>query len=343
MSRVTDRSIGVRYGMLAVGLLLAAVTSCGGSGNTTASPPGNLGSQAAPSAVAGYGECTDPSCADVARACDDLIRTGCSAPFANGIDPTTLSPGSSDFDAVLNECTLNSYQQLLEDQETPGPGEDLDGGTSEAGPEDVTVVAAELALEEARCTRRATSCDERLNCLRGMTIPAHPPDVDAGAPEDGGVEAAVPEPSWKTPWTATGANPLWSGPPWADAGANSSTYLVPGVDSPSCARCAIERCPTFAYQCFSAEGDAQKCPNHDCCESLRHCIVRRGGYANGAQAEDFYHALAECEIGRPHAAQELANLQYCGEIACAGCQSFDQSRTITGTSNGAWTELDGGP
>lgn len=305
----------------------------------------NAGSQQAPAAVAGYGSCTDPTCADVARACDDLIRSGCAAPFADGVATATPKPDSSDFKQLLDNCTLVSFQELFEDQEGAGPNEATDAGTDEAGADQSEKVAAAQALEEARCTRRATTCQQRLDCLRGQTVAPHFPGYDAAVPVDAGTDAAVvPEPSWKTPWKPTATHdPLWGGPPWADAGKNANIYLVPGVDSPSCARCAIERCPAFAYQCFSAENDPQKCPNSDCCESLRKCVWRRGGYAPGVQAVDFYYDLAQCEVGRPHAAQGLANLQHCAQVACVGCQAFDKSVTIAGSSAGSWTQVDGGP
>lgn len=331
----------------ALALVVVTATACANNGSTTASTV-NAGSPQAPAAVAGYGSCTDPSCADVARACDDLIRSGCAGPFGDAKASGTPLPGTSAFQQLLDNCTLVSFQELYEDQESVGPGgpgQGEDGGATEAGVDQADRTAAMQALEEARCTRRATTCDQRLDCLRGQTIAPRVPGYDASVPVDAGADAPVaPQPSWKTPWRPTATpDPLWGGPPWADAGKNPNVFLVPGVDSPSCARCAIERCPTFAYQCFSAENDPQDCPNADCCESLRKCVWHRGGYAPGARAVDFYYDVAQCEVGRPHAAQGLANLQHCAQVACTGCKAFDKSVTIVGSSAGGWTRVDGGP
>ncbi len=270
------------------------------------------------------------------------IRSGCAGPFIEQ-GPKTPQAGTPEFKAALDNCTMISYQEMQEGQESIGATAlDQDAGASAAEPTegDVKVVAA-LALEAARCTRRAKTCEQRFDCLRGKTIAPHIPGYDAGPPQDAGLP--ITEPSWKRPWTASGKDPLWAGPPWVDAGGSSKVFLVPGVDSPSCARCAMERCPTFAYLCFSAEGDAQKCPNGDCCESMRRCVVRQGGYGPAADPLDFYRAMTVCQAGRPHAAQQLGNLQQCAEVACAGCQNFDKHVDIAGTADGGWTKVDGGP
>lgn len=242
----------------------------------------------------------------------------------------------------MQSCVLVSFQQLEESIE--GVVErrvESDAGLNANEQELSEQLVAVQALEAARCTRRALSCQQRFDCLRGVTVGQFTGALDGGAPPDAATVDLTP--SWEVPWTASGPDPLWTDPPWADAGAKASVYLVPGVDSPSCARCTIERCPTFAYQCFSAEGDSSRCPNGDCCESLRRCVERRGGYAATAQPVDFYKALYECEIARPHAAQELANLQGCAQVACAGCASFDKGNAITSDGDGGFTTLDGGP
>ena len=112
-----------------------------------------------------------------------------------------------------------------------------------------------VALETAKCTRRANTCNQRLDCLRGFFVPPRlgfdggPP---LGPPSDAGSDAAPPEP----PWAPGPTSPtLTGGFPWQDAGAEAGVFLVNGADSPSCAICAMERCPTFAYRCFAAEGD----------------------------------------------------------------------------------------
>jgi len=322
---------------LALALSLLAAPACTGDEPVAQSVPSNQGSKPSPEQVGGYGTCTEPSCADIARACDDLIRSGCAKPFA-GDGPVKPEPGTPEFADLLLGCTLVSHQQLGEARESlVGEKDEQEEERAKKG-EQLPPERAELraravaALEAARCTRRATTCQERLDCLRGKTIAARVPHVDAGVPD--AESPPIQEPSWASEWSGAGPDPLWADPPWVDAGGKAGVYLVPGVDSPSCARCAIERCASTAYLCFSASGDQQKCPGDDCCEGLRRCVARFGGYAPGAGPVEFYNALAACEIGRPHAAQQLANLQDCAKVACAGCEQKDRGATWAGDGDG---------
>lgn len=339
---MNSRPWAVVVAAVGLGWLALRLAGCGGDESATSPPSKNHGSQAGPSQVSGYGNCTAPSCTDVARACDDLIRSGCAKTFA-GDGPAKPEPGSKEFENLLLNCTLISHHQLSEARETVGEeNEEEESAAPVTAPEVALRHAMAVgALEAARCTRRATTCQERLDCLRGKTIAARAPFPDAGAEPDG-VSPIFEEPIWAKPWEGTGPDPLWAGPPWVDAGGKANVYLVPGVDSPSCARCAIERCPGFAYLCFSAQGDSDKCSGDDCCEGLRRCVVRQGGYASSAAPVDYYKALALCEVGRPHAAQQLADLQGCAAVACEGCEAMDKNITVTDDGDGGLVR-EGGP
>jgi hypothetical protein len=182
-----------------------------------------------------------------------------------------------------------------------------------------------LGAEMAICTRRAKNCQERLNCTRGIFLP---PAFPAGDP---GLPPAPPLPPPPPPaWDGESArrSPILTGP-W-DGGRVS---LMPGVDSPSCARCTIERCPDPAFACFGAAGNSAACPNGDCCEDLRRCIHDCGGYGEGdAGAVAFPACLFVCEKTRPHALQQLAALQSCAKNECAGCETFDIIESDAGAS-----------
>lgn len=264
--------------------------------------------------VSGYGTCKDLACADVARGCDDIIRSGCGAAFlvgANGTMPA-VPRCSSTYDEAVAACTvatMGELEEVAEKAEAPA-------GTPLIRPKDM------LALEFAKCTRRATTCAERIDCSRGIFIPGHV-SFDAGTPNPPFNEDAGQLPAWSEPWKPSNkSKPLWTGAPWQHNGV-PEIELMPGVDSLSCAECAVERCPTFAYRCFSAAGDATECPSGNCCHSLRKCVESCGGYKPNATKAMFYSCMSQCDRGRPKAAQELADLQNCARVACAGCQAYD--------------------
>ena len=121
---------------------------------------------------------------------------------------------------------------------------------------------------------------------------------------------------WARPFKGGAPDPLRTPPPWGGA-----VGMISGVDSPTCTACAIQRCPSFAYYCFGAVKNASDCPAGDCCQSLRQCIGSCGGYAPLVRASKFDQCLFQCEQSRPHAAQQLADLQHCGDVACAGCET----------------------
>lgn len=299
--RCTSRSTGQSH----VAVTSAAVTN-GPTGPVTVT------------SVSGYANCTEPACADVARACDDIIRSGCGAPFLTLPDGGVFAAQSctSKFAPAVAACTVAVWGELWDS------AEDLvlpDAAPSGLPPR--AVIAAELA----KCTRRASTCAQRIECTRGLFVPPHL-SYDAGAPfaPPYNADAATPPPSWTTPWRGDGPRSLWSGAPWQNGSGEPRVELIAGVDSPSCARCTIQRCPTFAYRCFSAEGDATECPSGDCCQSLRKCVERCGGYSRQSSLAQFYSCMSQCETTRPHAAQELADLQNCAKVACEGCQAFDQ-------------------
>lgn len=280
------KTAGRRNGNLALALaLLLASMGCSQSSRST--PTGSSSSQLAVQAedagvittVSGYGGCTHPACADIARACDDIIRTGCGTPYLYGADGGLISTEkcTPDFDRGLASCTVSTWAELTDLIEAFGDRED-DAGSSPVPVR--SVVAAELA----RCTRRATNCEQRIACAKGTFIP--PPMLfDAGAPLAPPPDAAGPPPT--PPFIAgPGAPSVTHGAPWQDGGF-PATDLIPGVDSPSCASCAIQRCPTFAYRCFSADYNSVDCPSGDCCHSLRKCILQCGGYSPQATMTQF--------------------------------------------------------
>lgn len=293
--------------------------ACSHGGSTSTDQSG--GAAVAPAAVQGYGGCTEPLCTDLARACDDLLRSGCGASMLSSADPVP-QPGSADYATAVSVCTNVAFVGL---------GESLDSvrqlaGAANESEEDEERARASLAAEVARCTRRALSCQERFDCLRGRMLPPKR-SADAGVPADAPADTAPP-PIWSEPYKGTSPDFALSPPPWSPEAGVGRVSMVPGVDSPSCTRCVVERCPTFAYRCFAAEGDAVDCPNGDCCESLRKCVYKCGGYTATASPYDFYTCLAKCEVGRPSAAQQLADLQGCAAVACAGCQQYDTAATL---------------
>lgn len=288
-----------------------------------------------PSALSGYGSCTEPGCADLARACDDVIRSGCGGVFY--AEKAAPEPGSEAFLKAIQVCTSNTYGELQEASEATG----AIGGVRTEAEDDKH--AAMLALEAARCTRRAQTCQARFDCLRGQMIGPRPV-----GPTDAGVRDSSPpppKPEWTRPYRGDDQDPAIASLPWAEDGGTGRIELISGVDSYSCARCAVSRCPAFAYRCFAAGDDAVDCPGGDCCHSMRRCIRNCGGYDQSAGPSEFYACLAKCEAGRPHAAQQLADLQGCAKVGCAGCEAWDSKQPLATDAGiaGPSDAADGGP
>jgi hypothetical protein len=301
-------------------LLPVMLTHACDSDKTTTTTPVSIpgASSAAPRAVSGYGDCTAPGCADIARACDDLFRMGCGTMFLGGNPAPT--PGSADFQKAVGVCAGASSVELLEASEIHEEEGEGDAGESASASARLGV----LGTEAAACVRRASSCNEATLCLRGVTIPPQVyPTSDAGsAPMP---SAPAPPPTWKQPYVGEGPDFATTALPWADDAGTAPMELIPGVDSPSCARCTAARCPRFAYRCFAAADDPTECANGDCCHSMRQCVRACGGYARDASPATFYRCLARCEGTRPHAAQQLADLQQCAAVACTGCEKLDRT------------------
>jgi hypothetical protein len=292
-----------------------------------------------PKTVSGYGDCAEPACADLARACDDVIRSGCGGAFIS--DGSIPDPGSQAHTDALLACVSLSRVDLEESAEPRG----VTAGGTTAEVEGESARFSIVAAEAARCTRRARSCQQRFDCLRGRMIPPRLPlALDAGVQE---ATPPTPTPEWTKPYHAEEPDLSLSPPGWADDAGRYELELIPGVDSYACARCAVNRCPGFAYRCFAADGDPTACPNGDCCQSFRRCVRKCGGYSPEASPGMFYACVAECEAGRPHAAQQLADLQGCAAVACAGCERLDQPQTVGGDGGlapaTAAALADGGP
>jgi hypothetical protein len=86
-------SLRSRVAVAAVGLgvVVLGFAACGGGSSlSVAGLPG--AASVGPRSVTGYGACAEPACVDLARACDDVIRSGCGTVFlASGSmpDPAT--------------------------------------------------------------------------------------------------------------------------------------------------------------------------------------------------------------------------------------------------------------
>ncbi len=310
-------------GLLALGGFSGC--SCGSSGSEPApAPAGSQAgtSQSIPQAVDGYPGCTDPSCSEAARACDDFLRSGCGKteyPYDGPLPGTGM--GTDEYQGVVGACAtaVRGVVEELVMENDEGAEDAADAGAAASDDQDFVQKAVAFELSNvARCTRRASDCQQMADCMKGMHLlppfPAGvplPPPVEAGAP--------VAEPYWAVPYKGDSLDPLDTPNPW-----DGGVTLMP-TDSPSCVACAMDRCPTFAYFCFGAEGNSTYCPNGDCCHSLRRCVRACGGYEPRAAISKFYQCLARCQQGRPHATQQLANLQNCTDVACRGCDSYDVS------------------
>jgi hypothetical protein len=238
------------------------------------------------------------------KSCRNLIDSGCMALGDAGFVDASDSLGVC---LHLIEVQTRAVAEELEEL-----AERLDGGKEPS--------RADVAAQMAQCIELAADCPARSRCLEGNFRPSWsldgglvPPGFEAGLPP--------PPPPWAPPWTGPGT-PGWTDVPW-----DSGVRVITGVDSPACVKCAIERCPTMAYYCFGASGNATHCPGGDCCQEMRTCIETCGGYQPGASPAEFYECMDRCSMGRPHAPQQLANLQNCGDIACAGCQTRDTHST----------------
>jgi hypothetical protein len=180
-----------------------------------------------------------------------------------------------------------------------------------------------MVTQIADCLTEAESCEDQARCGRGEGV-APWLKVDGGTiPPNFDFGQALPKP-WEKPWDGTGTNHVWKGPPWG-----GEVALIAGVDSVACAQCAIQRCPTMAYFCFGAADSTVDCPGGDCCQSLRACTEECGGYRPQATPAEFQSCVNGCAVSRPHALQQLWNLQDCGEIACAGCETHDRQSVST--------------
>jgi hypothetical protein len=247
------------------------------------------------------------------KSCRKLLDTGCLS-FADAgllvdagwFDASDGLPICVAMVEVQSRAVVEELEELIEQ---------LDAGDAPS--------RADISAKMAQCIELAADCPSRLRCLEGKFRPPWsldgglvPPGFDAGLPP--------PPPPWVPPWTGPGS-PGWTDVPW-----DSGVRVITGVDSPACVKCAIERCPTMAYYCFGASGNATYCPGGDCCQDMRTCIEACGGYRPGASPAEFYECMERCSVGRPHAPQQLANLQNCGEVACAGCQTRDTRSTSGG-------------
>ena len=354
--------------------VVAVVAFSAGSCSSETSPPESLASHAqaitGPTTVSGYGECTLPGCTDIARACHDIVATGCGALFApafyrttdgrivrldGGVCPARLpadagvdgggdgaaecrtgsgsrpicTPDGFDFDYLVTACANAVGQELSEELH-----ELRERSAELLGSPDAGRVLSDRGLFEfyashmATCTRRAANCAERIDCTRHTFIPPRPPTTNP-LPPDWNTPPPAP-PDWQKPWKPNAGTVRWGSTPWQ----SGKLDVIPAVDSPSCVRCAIERCPTFAYRCFGAQGDPVECAGGDCCDSLRMCVNACGGYGDDATEMQFFSCMQLCSQSRPTATQELADLQNCAASACSGCEAFDNE--VTGPT------LDGG-
>lgn len=293
--------------------------SAGSSGGGTSGSSGSSGEAAAgytpsrtpqtlPAAVTGIRGCKGLECGDIGRACDDFIRSGCAEKQFASSDPGT-GPGDAVFREAVASCASVVIMEFLE--------EEASEGESATTPERRRERVAEAAML-AGCTRAARSCAVMAECFRG--VQAIPPAFDQleelvkKAPKTPYVAPAAP-PFWKTPYQGEGADPLVTATPWG------KPIVLEGLDVPACARCAVNRCPTFAYYCYGAATDPSDCPGGDCCQALRRCVRDCGGYDAYVSLEEHDACFDSCASGRPNGVQQLADLQQCGDEACTGCQN----------------------
>src|SRR5262249_234638 len=118
-----------------------------------------------------------------------------------------------------------------------GDAPKIDGGSDAAtgappDDEDVGQRMAILALEMAKCTRRASTCEQRFECTRGLYIPAQIVG-DAGPPFAPPSPPIVPPPPWSRPWQP-GERPegVWTG---FSTQPHPGVPLTPPADSPTSA------------------------------------------------------------------------------------------------------------
>ena len=287
----------------------------GGTGGAGTGPSGP-GSQTIPEQLTTPTGCTWPGCSNLARACDDYLRAGCGQTFDyTGPSPGTQAP-SQEYLTALASCTgwaRLELQEHLEEKE----GEEEEEGEENEKEEKLNKELVFQSSMVARCTRQARGCSQQLFCLRGGHVPTPLPDfVTIPAPTPPPPPPA-PAPTWTIPYAGEGKDPWFDLPPW-----KGQVAIMPG-DSPSCTACAIQRCPDFAYYCMGALGNETDCPAGDCCQGLRQCILECGGYEPFVHIARFDRCVAVCSQGRPHALQQLVNLQQCGDVACNGCTDFD--------------------
>jgi hypothetical protein len=224
--------------------------------------------------------------------------------------------GTQAFKDAVASCTLWAVGEILE-HGSEGANEDKAPPSAAVGEQ----ILSAKALLAARCTRNATTCGDMLGCLRGRyslrPLPDFIPAASAQPPPDAGPPPTLP--SWATPWDGRGPDPALDRGPW-----DGGVMMMP-TDSPACTSCTLQRCPTFAYYCFGAAGNDKDCPGGDCCQGLRQCIFECGGYDPMVTIAKFDRCATRCRENRPSAAQQLADLLHCGDVACAGCENFDRT------------------
>ena len=280
----------------------------GGSGG--ASGTGGHTHKPFPASVTAFGVCSQPACFDVARACDDYLRSGCGAKalMLEGHDPGA-GAGDEAYQIAVHSCAVATLVGIDEYR------------TEEAktlAPSEIQPWRVRRAAAVAMCTRSASRCGEMQSCFRGVQVLPPPPEALAKAhPALPPPKAPDPPPYWKEPVRPEGIDYRSTPTPWG-----KPMELMP-ADSPACASCALQRCPTFAYACFGAADVAADCPGGDCCQSYRTCIRECGGYAPFAPLAKFHECSTVCAESRPNAMQQLANLQHCADVACKGCEQHD--------------------
>jgi hypothetical protein len=280
-------------------------------------PVGEHGPRPLPTSVQGYAACKHPGCSDAARACDDYIRSGCSAgswPY-DGQPPNGPTANPS-FQKAVAACAEWSVGQLGEWLERPADGS-IPEPEKEEGPDAEDAKRRWRLRLLSTCTRNAASCGEMGLCFSGRHVLAKRPTT--APPPFPAVAPVLPPPPlpWTLPLADPGPDPLSSATAWG-----APAELMP-VDSPSCVACASDRCPTIAYKCFGAADVAADCPGGDCCHAFRRCVRDCGAYAPGTGTSKFDDCVYECAVGRDHAVQELADLQQCGDVPCNGCETRD--------------------
>lgn len=271
----------------------------GGSSPPVSTTPGSL-----PTKLSGFLACDEGWCAEIARACDDLVRSGCGADISKN-DPG-IGQGDSTFRLLLDSCIGGALEEMEADEE----GERKDGGDEKE--EEAKMTVRSLLLSQ--CTRSAISCTEMQSCFRGATLfpPAARYVLETATPHP--FTPPKPPPTWTIPYANEGEDPTVTGTPWG------APVVLEGLDVPACAKCAVNRCPTFAYYCYGAAADPADCPNGDCCQTLRRCVRDCGGFDKYVTIEQHDMCMDKCAASRPKGIQQLVDLQNCGNKACTGCE-----------------------